>query len=98
MKALCIVYEEVHDQAAFEEYRRAVMPTLEPYGAKFLVRGGKFTVLEGDMDYTQVAVIEFPSREAAEGWYQSDAYQAVIPIRLNAARCQLIIVDGMAGA
>ncbi len=93
MKALCIVYERVHDEEEFARYRRAVMPTLEPFGARFLVRGGTFTVLEGDMPFSRIAVLEFPSREAAEAWYGSDAYQAVLPIRLGAADCQFVIVD-----
>lgn len=95
MKALCIVYEIVDDEEAFERYRQAVMATLEPFGARFLVRGGDFTVLEGEMPYERVVVLEFPSREAAESWYHSDAYQAVLPIRLGAARCQFVIVDAL---
>ncbi|HEY5662412.1 MAG TPA: DUF1330 domain-containing protein [Ilumatobacter sp.] len=95
MTALCIVYERVHDEDEFARYRRSVMPTLEPFGARFLVRGGAFTVPEGDMPFTQIAVLEFPSREAAESWYDSDAYQAVLPIRLGAATCQLVIVDAV---
>ena len=93
MKALCIVYENVDDWDAYDRYRRQVMPTLRPFGAKFLVRGGAFTTVEGDMPFERIAVIEFPSRDAAEAWYQSDEYQAVLPIRLAATRCQFIIVD-----
>ena len=52
MKAYCIVYERrIHDPKMFEEYRKQVMATLEAYGAKFLVRGGKFTALEGEMPF-----------------------------------------------
>jgi uncharacterized protein (DUF1330 family) len=93
MKALCIVYENIDDWAEFDRYRNAVMSTLEPFGARFLVRGGAFTTLEGEMPFERIAVLEFPSREAAETWYHSDAYQAVLPIRLAAARCQFVIVD-----
>ena len=72
--------------------------TLEPFGAKFLVRGGAFTTVEGDMPIDLIIVLEFPSRDAAEAWYQSDAYQAVLPIRLAAARSQLVIVDAVDSA
>ena len=71
---------------------------MEPFGAKFLVRGGAFTTVEGDMPIDLIIVLEFPSRDAAEAWYQSDAYQAVLPIRLAAARSQLIIVDAVDSA
>ena len=93
MKALCIVYEKVHDMESFERYRTEVMATLEPFRAKFLVRGGEFTVLEGEMPFERVVVLEFPSREAAERWYHSDEYQAILPLRLGAAHCQFLIVD-----
>ncbi len=93
MKALCIVYENIDDWDAYDQYRSQVMATLQPFEARFLVRGGAFTTVEGDMPFDRIAVVEFPSREAAEAWYQSDAYQAVLPIRLAAARCQFVIVD-----
>jgi len=39
-------------------------------------------------------VIEFPSREAAEGWYASDAYQAILGIRQANSTANLAFVDG----
>jgi len=93
MKALCIVYENIDDWDGYDRYRSLVMPTLEPFGAKFLVRGGAFTTVEGEMPFERIAVLEFPSRDAAEAWYRSEAYQAVLPIRLAASRCQFVIVD-----
>ena len=96
MKAYCIVYEHIDDQAMFEKYRSQVMPTIDAYGGKFLVRGGKFTVLEGDMPFERIAMLEFPSRKAAEDWYHSSAYQKILPLRTNATECQFIVVDGVA--
>ena len=85
MKALCIVYENIDDWEAFDRYRSQVMRTLEPFGARFLVRGGAFTTVEGEMPFERIAVLEFPSLEAAQTWYHSDAYQEVLQIRLAAA-------------
>jgi uncharacterized protein (DUF1330 family) len=98
MKALCIVYENVDDWEGYDQYRSQVMPTLDAFGAKFLVRGGAFTTVEGEMPFERIAVLEFPSRDAAEAWYRSDAYQAVLPIRLAATRCQFVIVDAVDAA
>jgi uncharacterized protein (DUF1330 family) len=96
MKAYCIVYErQIRDQQKFDEYRKQVMPTLEAYGAKFLVRGGKFTALEGEMPFERIVVLEFPSRQAAEDWYNSPAYQKILPLRLNSMEAQFIVVDGL---
>ena len=94
MKAYCIFQEDITDSAGFDAYRKEVMPTLAPFGGKFIVRGGRFTKVEGDMPYGRVVVVEFASREAAEGWYHSPAYQKLVPLRLKASRGSLIIIDG----
>lgn len=95
MKAYCIVYEQIENPIMFEEYRKQVMPTIEAYGGRFVVRGGTFTVLEGEMPFERIAVLEFPSRKVAEDWYQSPDYQRILPLRLNATRCQFIVADGV---
>jgi uncharacterized protein (DUF1330 family) len=95
MRAYCIVYERLHDPETFAEYRAQVMATLAAFGGRFLVRGGAFTVLEGDMPYDRIAMLEFPSRTAAEDWYASPAYQRVLPLRVAATTSQFIVVDGI---
>lgn len=60
MKAYCIVYEYIDDPQMFEQYRRQVMPTIEAFGGRFVVRGGKFTVLEGDMPANASQCWSFP--------------------------------------
>lgn len=95
MKVYCIVYESIHDPVIFENYRAQVMPTINAHGGRFLVRGGAFTVLEGNMPFSRIAVLEFPSRESAEGWYHSPEYQRILPSRLKAAQCQFIVADGI---
>jgi uncharacterized protein (DUF1330 family) len=96
MKAYVIAEETIRDQAMFDSYRAAVMATLEPFGARFIVRGGRLTVVEGEWPHTRVVVIEFPSREAAENWYRSPAYQKVLPLRLKSSDGNLVIIDGPA--
>ncbi len=95
MTAYCIVYEIVDDPSTFEEYRRQVMPTIEAHQGRFIVRGGAFTALEGEMPYQRIAVLQFPSRAAAEAWYNSPDYQRILPLRTQSARSQFILVDGV---
>ena len=40
-------------------------------------------------------VIEFPSREQAQAWYDSVEYQSILPLRLNNSTDQVALVDGM---
>lgn len=95
MRTLFIVLETIHDPAGFEEYRKLVMPTLAAFGAKFLVRGGRFTVTEGDWPHERVVIVEFPSRAAAEAWYASPAYQAILPLRLKSMTSSAIMIDAV---
>jgi uncharacterized protein (DUF1330 family) len=48
---------------------------VEPFGGKFIARGGKLTVLEGEWAHPRTVIIEFPSREAAEGWRNTPQYR-----------------------
>jgi uncharacterized protein (DUF1330 family) len=47
MKAFVIAAETIKDEAMFATYREAVPATVEPFGGKFIVRGGTLTTLEG---------------------------------------------------
>ena len=95
MKAYCIVYEIVDNPQKFDEYRRQVLATIEAHGGRFIVRGGKFNVLEGETPYERIAMLEFPSRAAAETWYHSPDYQRILPLRTQAARSLFVLVDGV---
>lgn len=95
MRALAIFLETIRDDKAFAEYRSRVMPTIEAFSGRFLVRGGQFTVIEGNWLQARIAVIEFPNRAAAEGWYGSDAYRAIVGMRLSSVSSDAIIVDAV---
>jgi uncharacterized protein (DUF1330 family) len=94
MKALVIAAETPQDERMFSEYRKAVPATLQPFGGKFIVRGGTLRLLEGEWPHPRLVIIEFPSREAAERWYSSSEYQKIIGLRLMSSVTNLIIVEG----
>jgi uncharacterized protein (DUF1330 family) len=94
MAAYVIGNIEVTEPAAFQEYRNRVGATVEQYGGKFVVRGGRVNPKEGDWQLGRLVMLEFPSLEQAERWYNSPEYQPLIAIREKAARTQLIIADG----
>ena len=95
MKAYLVAAETVHDEELFAEYRKQVVATVDAFGGRFIARGGKQTVLEGQWQNPRTVIIEFPTREAAEAWYKSSDYQKIIGLRLKSASGNLIIVDGM---
>ena len=93
MKAFVIATETINDEAAFSEYRKAVPATLETFGGKFVVRGGSLNLLEGEWPHSRLVIIEFPSREAAEGWYKSPEYQNIIGLRHKSSVGNLVVAE-----
>jgi uncharacterized protein (DUF1330 family) len=96
MKAYVIVQETIKDQTMFDAYRKDVLATVTEFGGQFIVRGGNLTVVEGEWPHQRTVIIEFPSRVAAEGWYNSPAYQKLLPLRLTSSTGNFVIVDGSA--
>jgi uncharacterized protein (DUF1330 family) len=94
MKAYAVFQERVKDEEMFAAYRKDVLPTIAAHGGRFVVRGGAFSVVEGEWPLPRLVIIEFPSRAAAEGWYQSREYQKILPLRLKSSVGNAIIVDG----
>jgi uncharacterized protein (DUF1330 family) len=95
MSAYMIVDIEIHDPVAFEEYRKLIGPTLAPYGGKFLVRGGKVDVLEGNWNPKRIVILEFESAARARQWYDSEEYRVPKEIRLRASKGNLIVAEGI---
>ena len=94
MAAYVIVDLDVKDQNGFEEYRRAVGPTIAQHGGKAIVRNGRFEVLEGKWTPKSVVILEFPSMEALKGWYNSPEYKPLIAKRQSASVANLVAVEG----
>ena len=84
----------VTNPEAYAVYASQVPQTIAAFGGKYLVRGGHATQLEGQAQGERNVVIEFPSREIAEAWYNSEAYQAIIEHRTNNSTGALALVDG----
>ena len=94
MAAYVIGDIEVTDPAAFQEYRQRIGATVEQYGGKFVIRGGRVNPKEGDWQPRHLLMLEFPSLEHAERWYNSQEYKPLIAIREKSATTQLLIAEG----
>jgi len=93
-KGYFFVEVEVTDPAAYEAYRTKVPDIIAAYGGRILVRGGDPRALDGDMPHRRRVIVEFDSPEAVETFYRSAAYQAVLPIRLNASNGFVYLLTG----
>jgi uncharacterized protein (DUF1330 family) len=90
MAACVIGHVTVKDPKKWGEYRGKVPATLLQCGGEVIFRGSRAAVLNGESPHPDVVVIRFPDANAALGWYRSPAYQALIPLREQAADMVLV--------
>jgi uncharacterized protein (DUF1330 family) len=94
MPAYLIADTQITDHQTYDEYKRNVALTVGKFGGRFLVRGGKHELLEGNWQAHRLVVIEFPSMEALKSWYSSPEYAPLLAMRQPAATVHLLAVQG----
>ncbi|MEO0772607.1 MAG: DUF1330 domain-containing protein [Pseudomonadota bacterium] len=92
MPALWIAHVRVTDEEAYGRYAKLAGPAIADHGGEFIARGGRYVQLEGP-DRPRNVVARFPSVEAAETCYRSEAYQAALAHADGAAERELVIVE-----
>ncbi len=75
-------------------YLRRIDATLGPFGGRFLVHGVRPEVREGEWP-GDLVVIGFPDLDAARAWYDSPAYQEILPLRTRNSAGVALLVDGV---
>jgi uncharacterized protein (DUF1330 family) len=93
MSAYVIGHITVKDPDKWQRYRERVPATLAAWGGEVVLRGRRVAVLSGDHPHADTVVIRFPDANAASAWYGSTEYQALIPLREEAASMVLICYE-----
>ena len=70
MPAYVMVEIEVKDPVKYEKYKKMVSPSIEAYGGRFIIRGGKAELLEGTTAPARLVVLQFESVERAKEWFK----------------------------
>ena len=91
--AYAIGHITIKDETKWLEYRGKVAATLEPWGGELVFRGKLSSVLSGSHRHTDTVVIRFPSLQALNGWHASPLYQALVPLRQEAAEVDLLAYE-----
>jgi uncharacterized protein (DUF1330 family) len=95
MAAYIIVEIEIQDPTGYEEYKKLAGASVEKYGGKYIVRGGKTEVLEGDWQPKRIVVLEFDSAQRAKEWLHCVEYREPRKMRHRTSRTIMILVEGM---
>ncbi len=95
MKHYAIAEIDVTDPAWIGEYVAQVTPMVERHGGRYLARTSQIHKIEGERTPPQVIVlIEWPSREIAEAFYESEEYRPYREGRRGGARNEFALVAG----
>jgi uncharacterized protein (DUF1330 family) len=95
MSAYVIVEIEILDSAGYEEYKKLASATVEKYGGKYVVRGGKTEVLEGDWNPKRIVVLKFESARRAKEWLNCEEYREPRKMRHRTAKTNMVVVEGV---
>ncbi len=95
MSAYVVVDIERTDLERAAAYAKMSGPSVERHGGRFLARGGTVRVLEGEWEPKRLVVIEFPSIDAAEAWFDSPDYREARAMREDAGIWRMVVVAGV---
>ena len=96
MASYAISEVEVLDETQARRYRELAEASIARYGGRYLVRGAKPQVPEGQWILQErVVVVEFPSMQRLREWYASAEYAAALEVRRTALARRLLFVEGV---
>ena len=93
MPAYVFAYVKVTDPDSMAAYGSQVEAVTESFGGRYLFVGPGAEVLEGDLSLDGMAIIEFPSHEAAKAWYDSPEYAPLRALRQAAGPTGLVMTS-----
>lgn len=95
MKYYAVVELEITDRTWVPEYVKNVTKMVERHGGRYLARTSKLERVEGERKTPQVfLIIEWPSKEAAEDFYESENYRPYRESRIAGAKNEFLLVAG----
>ena len=94
MSAYVIIEIDIIDSVGYDEYKKLAGATVEKYGGKYIVRGGRAETLEGDWNPKRIVVLEFESMQRAKDWLNCEEYSEPRKMRHRTARTNMLLVDG----
>ena len=94
-RAYLLVQADISNPERYADYAKLAPDIVTQYGGRYLARGGRSLTLEGPPARSRVVVIEFPSVEAAQRFYNSPEYTAARKLREGSATAQFVVVEAL---
>ncbi len=94
--AYIFVDMQISDLEQYKKYMAAAPAAVAAAGGEYLVRGGKFETLEGNWKPARIAMLRFPSYDAAKTFYAAELYRAAREKRQGATDFfNMVLVEGV---
>ena len=94
--AYIIVDMKISDPEQYKQYMAAAPAAVKAFGGEYLVRGGRHAVMEGDWAPARIAMLRFPSLQAAQDFYDAETYRAARAHRAGATEFfNMVVVEGV---
>lgn len=95
MPAYMMIAAKIHDRDQFRAgYGAQTAALVAKFGGEYLFVAPGATLLEGTLaGYSSVALSKWPSREAAEQFWNSPEYGAAKKLREGLADCEVLLVE-----
>lgn len=94
MNGYVVIDTEVIDQEAFAEFVERIPEAIAANGGRFVARGGRSEVVEGDWSPQRLVIMEFDSYEAARAFIDAAEYRALGELRSRALRSNVVVIEG----
>ncbi len=91
MTTLIIVDVTPVNKEMLTRYSAMAGATLIPFQGEFIAKG-PIESLHGEQSFEMKVVLQFPSKENAIAWYNSAAYQEIIPLREQGMKSQFHLI------
>lgn len=96
MTVYVIADVKVTDDSWVPNYAANVHNIVHRHGGRYLARSGNVTTVEGEaLDTTLVALIQFPSMEAAQAFADDPEYAPFAEARQNGSVSRIHIIDNI---
>jgi uncharacterized protein (DUF1330 family) len=91
---LVVELTEILDEALVKQYVEQAPAVVARYGGRYIARGPA-TVLEGHHQSIRIVLLEFPSMERLQAFYNADDYAPLKSMRQRGSTYNFMAVEGV---
>jgi uncharacterized protein (DUF1330 family) len=95
-KGYAIAQVAIHDRDGYQQYANANhLEIFGKFSGRILAIDDATDVIEGGRPFHLTVLVEFPTKELARAWYDSDDYQAIVGLRHSNATSTIATFGGL---